>query len=403
MRMHHFVISAPEQEYVRRLAAYMRDAPGAENWHVTAFTHPPALKQYLRNGYPVDLLVAPANFLQDVADVIPAHVLTVELAQRLDDLADQRLQLLQYQPLPQLLHGMNKLYYDAGRGNAAERGDVGQPTIVASYSAIGGIGKSTLAMNMIRQSAAANKRCFYLNLETWNAAGLHLGSGSEGETEDLSHILYELQSEFPQPLARFRELRRRHAALMADYFEPATQPDERRGLTPQLVDGLLDTICASGDYELIVIDLDSTMDEAFVRILERCTWLFWLWEDEVTARCKTMLAQRYGKRKWGEAYKQQEGKIRYLQIGQAQSPGGNAGTADGIPAHGKLPRIPQWSRAAHAGQLLSSPLYRGAVDSILNGLIWNKEGGLAGGNGGGSRPVASTRTRPNRPERFRLG
>ncbi|GGG04870.1 hypothetical protein [Paenibacillus abyssi] len=400
MRIHSLVIAAKEQEYVKRLAEYIRESPATSSWQVTAFTHPPALKQYLRSGYPADLLALQPNFLEEAKEVMPAKAVAAALVRHLGE-ADDYEQLLQYQPLPQLLKQLNEIYTKASGGSPLAGVKEGTTPVAAIYSAIGGIGKTTLALNLAKQAAEGGKRVFYLNLEMWNATGMYFGGGADGE-DDFSRMLYMLQSGSEQSAAQFASIRKHHPGMQIDYFQPAPSPDERLALTSELASAMVDMITSSGQYDLLVIDLDCRMDDVFFQVLEECGLMLWLNGTDVTAKRKTELAVQYGRRKRGEAFRELEAKLRIIQVGvHAAEEGGRPSEQSFLSAHGLLPFHPQWHQAEQPAQLLSSPPYRGAVTGLLKQWIW-PEGGAESDRGGGAR-AAGLGAGEDRSERIRIG
>ena len=104
------------------------------------------------------------------------------------------------------------------------------------YSASGGIGKTTLALQLAKQAGLRGLSVFYLNLEQWNATSIWFG---EEGGDDFSQMLYTLQTQPDKAFIRLTELRKRHSAMKIDYLSPCRNAEERLSLTADHVKQLL--------------------------------------------------------------------------------------------------------------------------------------------------------------------
>ena len=79
-------------------------------------------------------------------------------------------EIMQFQPLPLLLQAFTAHFAESGHTlpRPAIRGK--GPAVIAVYSASGGTGKSTLALQSAQQAGISGIPAFYLNLEQWNAS-----------------------------------------------------------------------------------------------------------------------------------------------------------------------------------------------------------------------------------------
>ncbi|MBD2844329.1 hypothetical protein IDH44_03935 [Paenibacillus sp. IB182496] len=386
--MYALIIAAKEQEYVRRVADYIRDSPHARSWRLTAFTHPPALRQYLRSGYPADMLVLQPEFAEDARDALPEHVPLAILAQGppRNGAAQEGPAIAQYQPLPALLREIDAVFAGASGRSAAPAAGSGGTVVVAVHAATGRAGRTTLALNLVREAGESGRRVFYLNLELWNAVDRLTGDGPGWEGDELPRMLYALQSRPEEAQAQLAALRSAHPVLQADCFRPPPGPDERLALQPELVGALIEAIVGAGEYDLLVVDADFGMDELYLQMLRSCDLMLWLCPGDAVARRKGELARSYARRKWGEAYAELERRIRICEIEDAR--GSRLTRSSEAREALCLPFIADWASAEEPMRLLSSPAYRGAVLGLMKRWIW-PEGGGADEAERGRRPAAA--------------
>jgi hypothetical protein len=271
-----------------------------------------------------------------------------------------RQEILQYQPLPQLLQALAAVCAAAGALRGAGNGE-GKAAVIAVYSPSGGIGKTTLALHLCQVAGVRGLRVFYLNLEPWNATSLWFGD--EGR-DDFSRMLYTLQSQPDKAAARMTELRRRHPTLKLDYFAPCGNADERFELTSETVRLLLSSIAGSGEYDLVVADLDSGFDPVHYEVLQSSDYPVWMVGAGPFFRRKTEMALQYGKQKWGKTFGELGRRLRFVLAG-GDIPGDHYDETLKIRYEAAVPFVEQWRHAREPFGANGSAAYRGAAESLL--------------------------------------
>jgi hypothetical protein len=154
------LILAADGEYAKRLSEYMRDLPGSR-WRVTACTTPETLRNYLKGGYPADLVLVQPEFVKNAETAGPGSKLAV-LVRRKGE-GGGRPELLQYRPLPELLAGLESILSGLGRHRAA---DGSEAFVAAVYDPAGGQGKTVLSLELVRKAAEQGMRveCSYARI-----------------------------------------------------------------------------------------------------------------------------------------------------------------------------------------------------------------------------------------------
>ncbi|BBH24768.1 hypothetical protein Back11_61130 [Paenibacillus baekrokdamisoli] len=374
------ILAVKEADYIERLADYIRQDAFGENWQLTAFTNPTALRHFIRAGYRADLIVAQQSMLEELgeaAGITPTVVLVAHLGQ-----CSMYTEVIQYQPLPQLLQSFSAVHAASASGDHMVHAEGGAGAVVVSvYSASGGIGKTTLALQLAGQAGMRQARVFYLNLEQWNATSLYFGE--EGE-DDFSQMLYTLQSQPEKALTRLTQLRKRHANLKIDYFAPCSNAEERLSITSEQAKRLLHVIAGLGQYDMVVVDLDSRLEPLHQAVYEASDHVLWLVSEQSVVLRKTELALKYGEQKWGAAFLEQSRKFRFIQA-RAQRQEISMDTKLNLRIDGVLPYIAEWDNGGQAFDTFASAAYLGAVDSLLS-RVSHVEGGA--GDARGSRHAA---------------
>lgn len=374
MTKQHLILAVKEPEYVERLAAYIRHSSLGESWQLTAFTNLSAFRNYIDAGYSMDLIAVQPSFLGELGAEMEGAPIAV-LVTRYGQCPGHR-EVLQYQPIPQLIGALSAAQASFGEHNGGDGRPSAAAAVVAVYSASGGIGKTAVARQIAQQAGVRGSRVFYLNLEQWNAASLWLGD--EGG-EDFAQMLYTLQAQPDRASLRLTELRKRHAVMKFDYFAPCSNADERLSLNMEQGGLLLSTIAECGEYDVVVVDLDSRVDPLHRAVFQYCAHLVWLVSKDVVVQRKTELALRYLEQKWGRLFQELKRKFRFVQM-RAASLDSTATANDPFPMRldGVIPAVTELAEGLAGADGVVSPAFRGAVEALLDRLVI-----VEGGRGGG--------------------
>jgi len=378
------IIAVREPEYIARLADYIQTSPFGEQWQLTAFTQTSALRQFIRTGYPVQVIAAQPDLLAELGDGLPEHIAVAALVTRAGQ-TDGLREVLQYQPLPQLLHDLTAVYAASGGSAIGGRDQATghRAHVVAVYGAVGGIGKTTLSISLARQAGGREARVFYLNLERWNATSAWFG-GEGGD--DFSQLLYTIQAYPGKAEQAIAQYRKRHATLKFDYFAPCRNSEERLSMSGEDAKRLVSAIADTGLYDLLIIDLDSGLDAVHQAIFTEADNVLCLLSCEQITMEKTKLALTSGERKYGDTFQEQLRKFRYIASHAAGS-SGTVRSEDGFRVEGVIPFVAAWS-AEGAPQSESghgAGAYHGAVEAILERICLLER---AGEHAGRSRTAA---------------
>ncbi|MCA0757407.1 hypothetical protein KP806_20315 [Paenibacillus sp. N4] len=385
MGKYQLAVAAGEREYAKRLADYVRDSPFSACFQVIAFTNSEACLKYLKQGYAIDFLAAEPVLMEELMEAsagIPKAVLVKELTGR-----GELPELLQFQPIPLLLQRLSELQTRGGvksSGPAAPSvsgggGGAKAAKVTAVYSASGGTGKTAIALHLAHAAGSGGLRVFYLNLELWNTSERWLGKPKReaggGMAAGLSELLYELKAQPEQAAEWLLEHRIRHPLLKGDYVAPCTNMEDRLTLSPDDARGLIGAIARSGQYDLIVVDLDDGLGELHAAVFELSQQVLWVSDGEAAEAEKRMMKLRYGEQKWGERFRLISRKfliVRNRTDAAAESRVRSRTEPSAVPV--LFPDAEEW-RAGEAG-LLTSPLFRASAEKLANYLF--QEGGAKG-------------------------
>ncbi|MBB3112920.1 hypothetical protein FHS18_005022 [Paenibacillus phyllosphaerae] len=375
MKKLQLLVAVKETAYLDRLADYIRRSTYGEQWQLTAFTNVNSLRQYLKSGYPADLLAVHSSMASEIREAAGSAPLAILISRAGQPMSRQ--EVTQFQPLPSLLQALTAVYASGTEAPLPAEMRGGRRTVIAAVgSAASGIGRTTLSLRLGQQAGTRGANVFYLNLEQWNGSAAWFRGEEAGD--QLSQLLYTIQAEPERAGQKLAELKRRHAGLKMDYLPPSPHAMERLSMSTELTERLIAVIAECGLYDLIVIDTDNRIDDVMAGVLHQADLMLWLAADHPAAQMKNKLALQYVKQRWSEYYDAFLAKFRVIAI--SRSPLTKADSESGMRLEGTLP-YPEAEEAEHGG----NAFYRSAVDRILDRLqVLGKGGVPAGSNHTGS-------------------
>lgn len=393
-------VSEQETEYIRRLADYIRTSPYGKQWQVTGISSALSLRQYVKGGYPIDLLLIQPWLLEEaqlIAQEIPIALLVHSQAgskvyEGEGDKEPKLERIMQYQPIPRLLSEAATIV--SGCGKSLSRASDGRSLGIAAaaiYSPYGGIGKTALAAHMVKALAEQGLQVFYLSADPFPE--LLERAGDDVVEAGITRLLYQLKASPEHALQLFRDIRTRHEQLGADCFRLGVsgQAEELITLEPEEAEQLLRFVRDSGDYDRIVIDMSSVLNAAGAALLRGCDRIVWLKPslEQGLEDAKTEMSQCFIHRVYPELGGMLSQRVRFvtaaaaeerLRLSGVREGAGRADSRTGI----SLPYVPQWTVSAGLLQQPSAA-YRAAVLRVIDSIGF---GGGASFDYGGQYPSA---------------
>jgi Mrp family chromosome partitioning ATPase len=369
-------VAAREAEYVRRLAEYVRLSPYGRDWRVTGFTTEEALEQYLKAGYPADLLLVAPEFAEAAAGLRPG--VPVALLVRRSGEAGPGAglpEVPQFQPMPGLIRQLAAIRAEHGMPRAADSGAGSGPLVVSVYSPSGGSGVTTTALCMAHLAARSGAGAFYLDLDPFG--GVLDGKGEAGR--GLPEMLYTLQARPADAPVVFERLRKHDAMLGIDRFPGGCPPEEKLALSADAAGRLIRTAAACRDYGAVVVDLGSAPTDAHLEVFVRSAAIFWLVPDHGAGLSKADSALGYFRRRHPDRFAEVEPRIRFVAVREGRA--GARRPPAGLRFAARIPDVPQLHGEGRPEEAARSPALMGACLGLLGAAGWEPEGGMPGDRG----------------------
>ncbi len=178
------------------------------------------------------------------------------------------------------------IYSEQAESMAGFEMNHGDCSCIAFLSPAGGVGCSTMAAACARHFALRGKRVLYLNLERFGTSDLFF----QGEGQfSMSDIIYALKGKRSN-LAMKLESCVKQDACGVKFFSDVNIALDIQELELDEILRLLRTVCQSGLYEYIILDMDFSIDQKFFEIQKIIEKMVLVSSGSVMANQKVMKA-----------------------------------------------------------------------------------------------------------------
>lgn len=265
----------PEEDYVQHLSAFLqrdRELP----WEVVVCTRVEELLRFAKEHAIDLLLVAESAYREEVRGI--GAELTVLLNEsgviRFGNIKN----IDKYQRADQVLRELLSTYMEREPLLLPRLETDRRTRLIGMYSPVRRCLQTSFALTYA-QLLAEKQRVLYLNFEHY--AGLE--ELIERQDQDLSALLYYLQTDQEKFRLRMRTLLRRKGSM--DYVAPMFAGQNLLYVTAQDWRRLLLWILESGEYDHVILDLSENM-QGLYEILRLCTRVYTIIQEDMVARRK---------------------------------------------------------------------------------------------------------------------
>lgn len=370
MKKLQLIIADTDSLYLRSFGEYILSSKLNQKFDIKLFSNSDSLKQYIESEQPIDIILIQPNlfdreqFLEYKGIVL--FLLEDESAQNKD-----RKGVFKYKPLNQLLSSTLSAYYEHHASLTGIAGNAGKTKVVSVYSPAGGTGKTTFAASIGRQLAQKGNKVFYLNFELFNSTSLYFHSNEDSPS---LQILYYLKAKPSQLLSKIEALKKYDSDSNIDYFDIPPCPDEMIAIKKEDVKILIQALIETGQYDYILIDLDSSVHEFTLAAFEESHQIMWLLNNDVQSFYKTAHMLQLQQELFDHPHLI-EGKAVFI-VNRFTGYFPEEFRSFNLPIHGYLPYVQEWAQVTGRNQIYYHPLYTKELMTITNELTERNQAGV---------------------------
>lgn len=284
MRNINLVIYDNETNYASKVSTYFSDRARANNYSVFKINDYEQLLQVIENQEIDIVLTGASENNLDCFSVLPL-VLVLDDGKLKQESPYRTID--KYQPLPWLEENIMAFFLEKEDQATYFIKQSGNSRIITSYSATSSVGKTTYLLNLSNELQKKNFRVLYLNLEMMHSTSLYLCD--ENKQKESSEVIYYVQKRSPKLLSLFQKYKRIDVSTGITYFNFINNPLEMLDFSSSDVEFLINAIKSTNEFDFIIIDIDSGLNERNQKVLSMSDKIVFLCENNSVSVFKTNL------------------------------------------------------------------------------------------------------------------
>lgn len=253
-------IADTNEEYVNRILSVLEEY---EDLNLSVFTDRNALEQALMSQK-FDVLLFDAGVYDGHADggnrFLP--ILLLDETQSIATQFQKTKKIRKYQRISKIYQQILEVYAEICSDTGVVAGQK-KTSVIAVYSPVGGVGKTTTALCAATKYAAQGLQCFYLGLEDIGSEECYLPRTDVRGTSEIAACLGENMN-FTMKIQSLLQTGQNNLFYM-NHFD---SPNDVYELSPEDLKEFIEVFQKSGLFDVIVVDMSSSMDAKVQAVFE---------------------------------------------------------------------------------------------------------------------------------------
>lgn len=273
-----------DRNYLDRLVSAF-EVKYAEKFEIYSFTEQAAAMEVLGSNR-IDVFVASESFDIDIKSLPKWCGFAYFVNSTGVESVNGRRAICKFQKAELIYKQILSIYSEhAGRITGIKADDDSTKTIIFS-SPCGGAGTSAMAAACAIYYARKNKKTLYLNLEKFGSADAVFSA--EGYF-DMSDIIFALKNKKTNLALKLESAVRQDASGVC-YFSQTKVALDMMELTTDDILQLLSELRFSGAYDVIVVDMDFSLNKDTIQVFRSANALVWVSDGSATSNAKIQRA-----------------------------------------------------------------------------------------------------------------
>ncbi len=365
------VLADRDKSFVESFGNYVTSSSFRNQFDLKLFTSEETFEQYLSKGHEIDIMLIKEGFTTKNLHNRDQYLLLTLVEH---DEKVKEAEIFKYQPLNSLISMILTSFYESFSGSSSSLARTNNTHVLSVFSPSGGSGKTTLAVTMSHQLSLQNYRVFYLNLELYNSTSLYFQT-----TEDSPslQVFYYLKARKEQLLAKIEKLKRHDPHMQVDYFDMLPSPDEIMEVSRDDVQLLLQTLVNTGEYDYIVVDLDSSLHDITQGGLKASHQIIWLLNNDSQSFLKSKVlldsTEDFFEKKNFLAEK------ATFVLNRFQNQLSEEIVSYHFPIKAYLPFVKEWTDVTDRNSLFYHPVMSKEVNLLIQDIVKGSQAGVPNG------------------------
>lgn len=260
----HLIIADNDEAYVESIINYIINNY-SQRFQVSSFTKEEYLLNYLSdNKRNVDiLLICPEWYTDSIPKEKIYTPIILSGGMVINEIMDCEI-VNKYQRGDKLVSSIMNCYAEKNPNKYFIEDRDKKTKVIAVYSPIGGVGKTSIATGSSMNSAENGKSVFYLNLENIQSTPSFFYCES---SQNLSNMLYYIKERKKNNTLKIEGIKCVDSGYNIHYFTPPDSVIDLNETSSDDIQYLIHQLKITNNYDVIFIDMSSNIDERNISIL----------------------------------------------------------------------------------------------------------------------------------------
>lgn len=259
------IIAETDSAYLKGLVNYISNN-FEDTFRITCFTKIEYLEKYISSDRSMDILLIKSDmYYENLARNSIRSIVILSESTNVSEFNGFPV-VKKYQPGERICKEILNIYYnnnpDAARDEEARKPE---GSIITLYSPVGGIGKSTIAIETAMRLSQGNKEVLYLNLEDLQSTLVFFECNTNKNMSDMLYFVKERDENFRKIL---KDIVIKDEDAGFSYFAPVDSILDIEDIKPDDIKFMLNKLLEINVYNYIIIDLSSTFNINYKTIFE---------------------------------------------------------------------------------------------------------------------------------------
>lgn len=282
------IIADTDQSYLDSLANYMLN--NHSKWfQLSTFTNRDNLIKSLETSTNmIDiLLVNQSLYSEDLPLNKVTSILILSSGRVNEEFSDLTI-VNKYQPAEMLVSDILRNYSEKNSDEVINMTGDKKTKVIGVYSPAGGVGKSSLAVNLSVQCASSGMAVFYLNLEDINSTHNYFINEND---QNFSNVLFYIKEKSKNLGMKIDSLKSVDASNV-NYFSVQDSVFEIDEMLPEEINNLISELVKISHYDIIFIDMSCILNKRNMSVLKICDKFIYLLTSESVVLEKVKILEK---------------------------------------------------------------------------------------------------------------
>ncbi|MCT4542042.1 MAG: AAA family ATPase [Vallitalea sp.] len=275
------LIADCDKGYTNAISQYLSTWEETD-YNIISFTEKQLLQEYLKTEKTDILLISPELLTENI-NLSNVQVTIINTPDRIPESLLSYPYINKYQPGDKIARELINIFSKYCRDEIVINNNNINSTIIGVYSPIGGIGKTTVAVEIGKQYALNGYKTLFISLEELSS---YISLLDCDFSNNFSDLLYHLKQKNKNLIMKIEGLKNVDKYSGMNYFCPVSCYMDIQEISINEWIELLEYIRNNSDYEKIILDFNSSVNEKNIKILKECDKVIMLINNDKMAQIK---------------------------------------------------------------------------------------------------------------------